>query len=366
MSTTGLHQEPLDVLAQLGCWLHNGRRVALATVVQTWGSSPRPEGSHLAVDGEGNFVGSVSGGCIEGAVVAEALEIIAGAKPRLLEFGVSDDQAWEVGLSCGGAIHVYVESVDAQTIEQLLAARAQKRSVAQVTRLQDGCATLLYDDELRGDLPLDASRLSEARTLLRSGRSGVLQRSESTLFVRSYVPRKRLILVGAVHIAQVLAPMATLAGYEVTVIDPRTAFGRQERFSNVTVSNDWPDEGLEKLALDSQSAVVTLSHDPKIDDPALAVALRSPAFYIGSLGSTRTHARRVERLTALGLGGQLHRIHGPVGIPLGGRAPAEIAVSILAQVIQARHGVAERTDKESVTASTTKTNSTFSLAEYGI
>lgn len=340
-ATEELYQASTDELGQLASWQRSGKRIALATVVQTWGSSPRPVGSHLAVNEEGGFVGSVSGGCIEGAVVGDALEVIETGEPRLLEFGVSDDQAWDVGLSCGGAIHVYVEVPEKGTLSRLLTAREIKKPVARITRLSDDHQTLVYEaglsDELTLSLPLNEECLIEARSMLCSGRSGLLQQADERVFVRSYVPPARMIIVGAVHITQALVPMATLAGYEVTVVEPRTAFARAELFPGIQLVKDWPDEALNALSLDSQTAVVTLSHDPKIDDPALIVALNSPVFYIGCLGSSRTHAKRIERLTEVGLGNQLARINAPVGISLGGRGPAEIAVSILAQVIQARY-----------------------------
>lgn len=340
MSTDQDYQDPVDELAQITTWLRSGNKAALATVVRTWGSSPRPVGSHLAVDETGAMVGSVSGGCIEGAVVTEALEIIECSSPSLvLEFGVSDEQAWEVGLSCGGAIHVYIEAAAETTVNQLLKDRENKRSVATVTGLEDGSQALLYQDILQGNVSLNADELAEAQQLLSQSRSGLLQSSQSQIFVRSYVPKARLIIVGAAHIAQCLAPMATVADFEVTVVDPRSAFASQDRFPGVTLSHEWPDDGLEGLQLDAQTAVVTLSHDLKIDDPALEVALRSPAFYIGALGSKRTHAKRVERLTEMGLADQLQRINAPVGLDLGGRAPAEIAVSILAQIIRARYAL---------------------------
>jgi xanthine dehydrogenase accessory factor len=172
--------------------------------------------------------------------------------------------------------------------------------------------------------------------MLIADRSGVLPESED-LFVRSYARAPRLIVIGAAHISQFLAPMATLAGFDVAVIDPRRAFAAEHRFEGVKLINAWPDEALQDLKLDSTSAVVTLTHDPKLDDPALIAALASPAFYVGALGSTRTHAKRVERLTEAGLGDKVKRIHAPVGLNLGGRAPREIAVSILAQVIQVRY-----------------------------
>jgi len=329
--------EPGEELSQLARWQQEGKKVAIATVVRTWGSSPRPVGSHLVMNEDGAFSGSVSGGCIEAAVIGEAQQVIENGRARMMEFNISDNQAWEVGLTCGGSVHVYVDTVDAQIFSSLLHAYADKRDVALVTNLEDGVKGRIYSDSEEGDLRLNVEQLDEARLLLGAGRSGVLSQAGEELFVRSYVQPLRVIIVGAVHIAQILAPMAMLAGCAVTVVDPRTAFGNAERFPDITLNNDWPDDALEALAIDNQTAIVTLSHDPKIDDPALQVALKSDAFYIGCLGSKRTHAMRVERLTEIGLGDYLGRINAPVGIRLGGRAAAEIAISILAEVIRTRY-----------------------------
>ncbi|HJV27854.1 MAG TPA: methylmalonyl Co-A mutase-associated GTPase MeaB [Aromatoleum sp.] len=330
-----------QLFAQIERWRADGRGVALATVVRTWGSSPRPEGSHLAVEQGSAFVGSVSGGCIEGAVIGEAQDSIADGKARLLEFGVSDEQAWEVGLACGGRVEVLVERVDDALFAPLLAARRAKRPVALVTRLAGGAHALVFDDAVVGELPLDDLQLAETRARLSANRSGPLASregaSEGALFARCHVGAPRMIIVGAVHITQALAPMAAIAGFDVVVVDPRRAFATPERLPNVEVSTEWPDEALERLKPDAQTAIITLTHDPKLDDPALAIALTSPAFYIGSLGSTRTHSKRVARLTEAGLADAIPRIRAPVGLDLGGRAPAEIAVAILAEVIQMRY-----------------------------
>ncbi|WP_407277910.1 methylmalonyl Co-A mutase-associated GTPase MeaB [Aromatoleum evansii] len=330
-----------QIFAQVERWRAESRGVALATVVRTWGSSPRPEGSHLAVEEGGAFVGSVSGGCIEGAVIGEAQDSIADGKARLLEFGVSDEQAWEVGLACGGRVQVLVERVDDELFGPLLTARRAKRPVALVTRLADGAHALVFDDAVAGELALDDTQLAETRARVAANRSGALaagkHANEEPLFARCHVGAPRMIIVGAVHITQALAPMAAIAGFDVVVVDPRRAFATPERLPNVEVSTEWPDEALERLQPDAQTAVITLTHDPKLDDPALTIALASPAFYIGSLGSTRTHAKRVARLTEAGLGEAIPRIRAPVGLDLGGRAPAEIAVAILAEVIQTRH-----------------------------
>jgi xanthine dehydrogenase accessory factor len=187
-----------------------------------------------------------------------------------------------------------------------------------------------------GELALTNEQLAEARSLLASGRCTTLA-SGADLFARAYVPAPRLLIVGAVHIAQALAPMAAAAGFEVIVIDPRGAFASADRFPGVQLSDEWPDEALARLGLDDKTALVALSHDPKLDDPALELALPSTLFYIGALGSRRTHEKRLERLRAAGLGELTGRIHSPVGLDLGGRSPAEIAVSILAEVIQVRY-----------------------------
>lgn len=220
---------------------------------------------------------------------------------------------------------------------RLMAARAAKRPVALITRLSDGAQTLVDAGCAHGDLELTAALDAELQVRFVSGQSGALD-AAGDVFARVYAPAPRLLIVGAVHIAQALAPMAAMAGYEVTIIDPRSAFASTQRFPDVTVTGEWPDEAMERLAPDAQTAVVTLTHDPKLDDPALAAALASPAFYIGALGSKRTHEKRIARLQELGLASDLFaRIHAPVGLDLGGRFPSEIAVSILAQIIRVRY-----------------------------
>jgi len=220
--------------------------------------------------------------------------------------------------------------------ERLRTATAAGASVAVVTRLKDGAQSLFDGERREGTVDLSAEQLTSLRRMLVADRSGVLPGTED-LFVRSYARPPRLIVVGAAHISQFLAPMAALAGFEVVVIDPRRAFASADRFPGVTLIDAWPDQAFETLKLDATTAVVTLTHDPKIDDPALIAALSSPVFYVGALGSKRTHAKRVERLTEVGLGEKAARIHAPVGLDLGGRAPREIAVSILSQVIQVRY-----------------------------
>jgi xanthine dehydrogenase accessory factor len=318
----------IEVLKTARDWREDGRGVAIATVSSTWGSAPFPVGSQLAADDKGNFVGSVSGGCIEGAVIGEAQRSIKDGRIRNLEFSVSDDQAWEVGLACGGTIRVFVEPAPAE-LDAVLEAGEARRSVALTTDLETGAHALYGPGEAPADVR-QAMRDDKSRPLDEHG------------FVRVYNTPRRLAVVGAVHIAQELVPMARQAGFDVTVIDPRQAFASPERFPGVDLSTEWPDAALKALEIDPRTAIVTLTHDPKLDDPALDVALASEAFYVGALGSTRTQAKRVARLTEAGFTqAQIGRIHGPVGLDIRAQSPAEIAVSILAQIIAVQRGAME-------------------------
>ncbi|MAE91342.1 MAG: XdhC/CoxI family protein [Pelagibaca sp.] len=301
-------------------WHREGKGAVLATVIETWGSAPRRVGAQLAISGAGEIEGSVSGGCVEGAVIVEALEALEERGARELEFGVSDGDAFAVGLACGGTIRVLVEPVGSVLPEALLAdlcaARAARAPVAYVVDLDTGARRLERDG---------------FETRFRMDRSGFEE--DSRTFVAIHNPPLRLIVVGAVHIAQALVPMARIAGYDPAIVDPRETFGAQARFPGETLLNDWPDEAVEQLGLDSRTALVLLTHDPKLDDPALTLALRSGCFYIGALGSTRTHAKRVARMQEAGFSeAEIARIHGPVGLDIGAAGPSEIAVSILAEM----------------------------------
>lgn len=301
-------------------WHRAGNGAVLATVIQTWGSAPRRVGAQLAISGNGDIAGSVSGGCVEGAVVVEALEALEAGEARELEFGVSDDDAFAVGLACGGTIRILVEPVGAVLPEALLndlvAYRTARTPVAYQVNL---------DTAQRG------LRTDGHETRFRMDRSGFEE--DSRTFVCIHNPPLRLIIVGAVHIAQALVPMARIAGYDPMIIDPRESFASAARFPGETLLHDWPDAAVQALGLDGRTALVLLTHDPKLDDPALEQALAAECFYIGALGSTRTHAKRVARLTDSGFAPeQIARIHGPVGLDIGASGPAEIAVSILAQM----------------------------------
>lgn len=227
-----------------------------------------------------------------------------------------------------------------EVLAALNAARAAARQACLVRFLGDGRTSLVVDGSVTAGEALDDATLDAAREALRKDRSGTLETPHGALFLQVFNPPLRLIVVGAVHITQALAPMAELAGYDVTVVDPRRAFATDERFPGVEVSQDWPDEALERLRPDRRTAIVTLTHDPKLDDPALDVALRSEAFYVAALGSRRTHAARVERLRQLGHDeAAIARIHGPAGLDIGAVSPAEIAISVLAEMTRVlRHG----------------------------
>lgn len=307
-------------------WHRKGTGAALATVVETWGSAPRRVGAQLAIGGDGRIEGSVSGGCVEGAVIVEALEAIEEGDARLLEFGVSDEDAFAVGLACGGTIRVLVEPIGSVLTEQMLSdlvqARSTREAVTYVVNMDTG-----HRELRRGAYP----------ERMRMDRSGFEEDGQT--FVAVHNPPLRLIVVGAVHIAQALVPMARIAGYDPVIIDPREAFASESRFPGETLMTDWPDEAVAQLGLDPRTALVLLTHDPKLDDPALQAALKANVFYIGALGSTRTHAKRVTRMQEAGFSdAEIAQIHGPIGLDIGAAGPSEIAVSILAEMTAVLRG----------------------------
>ncbi|GGA55590.1 XdhC family protein [Sphingomonas psychrolutea] len=296
-----------SVLTAAAQW--KGEPLALATVVSTWGSAPRPRGSHMLVHADGRFEGSVSGGCVESDILATAAEVIAGAPFQLKNYGVADAAAWEVGLPCGGEIAVLVQPVSAEGFDPELFDRIAEAQAA--------------------------GKALSVSTDLASGQSS-LRPFEGAAFVNRYDPPRRLLIVGAVQIAQALAGLARELGIATTVIDPRARFLTEERFPGVTLDDRWPDEAVEALDPGLASAVVTLSHDTKIDDPGLIAALARPTAYVGALGSRRSHAARRERLASAGVSqADLDRIDAPVGLDIGAIGPAEIALSIAAAMVAA-------------------------------
>ena len=335
-----------DVLDDIERWRSEGKRVALATVVATWGSAPRAVGGKMAVAEGRQIAGSVSGGCVENAVAEAAGEVLRSGRPRLLKFGVSDDTAWSVGLACGGAIEVFVEPLADAAYGLVRDAVRAERSVAITTVIQGPAEhvgrklVLTADGRTAGDLgnPIDR----ETRNALTDGRSRRASIGEDELFVDVLLPSPRLVVVGGVHIAVALVKLASALGWRTVLVDPREAFGNRARFPGVDeILSEWPDAALGRLALNENTAVAILTHDPKLDDPAVTAALASPAFYVGALGSTRTQEKRRKRLLEAGVSEEgLARLHAPIGLDLGGRAPEEIALSVMAQIVAVRHGKA--------------------------
>ena len=307
-------------------WYRDGG-AGIATVVQTWGSAPRPTGSQLAISGNGEIAGSVSGGCVEGAVIAEALEAMETGDPRIVEFGVSDEDAFAVGLACGGKIRILVESIgngdglSESLLEQIVMARRNRKAVALMTDTVNWKRKIAW--------PRGVSAGNDLGVRFRLDQSGF----EGEWFVNIYNPPLRMIVVGGVHIAQPLLKMARISGFDTVLIDPREAFASKSRFPDERIIYDWPDEAVLAEAPDSGTAVVTLTHDPKIDDPAILATLQTDAFYLGCLGSKRTHAKRLERLKTEGVeAGKIRRIDAPVGLDIGARSPSEIAIAIMAEI----------------------------------
>lgn len=334
-----------DVLQDLDRWLDEGKAVALATVIQTWGSSPRAVGARMAVTQAGEIAGSVSGGCVEAAVAETAIQVLATGRPRRLHFGVADETAWEVGLACGGQIDVFVQPLEAPFYRLWRAALEQPGAFAIATLLseapQRGGQALLVRPDGRVEGSLETARpqlVQAALQALQLGRSAQTTVGDWEIFCEVVLPPPTLVMVGGVHIAVALAALARTLGYRTIVIDPRRSFGSLARFPHVDrLIQAWPDEALAQIELDSSTAVAMLTHDPKLDDPALKVALPSSAFYVGALGSQKTQQARRERLLAQGLDpALLARLRGPIGLDIGAQTPEEIALSILAEVVAAR------------------------------
>ena len=336
-------RETAELLQAAQAWRDGGRKVAVATVVKTWGSAPRPVGARMVAADDGAFAGSVSGGCVEGAVMEAAREVMDSGIPQLLHFGVADETAWEVGLSCGGEMEILAEPFCADRANraaELIRAVESRAPRLMLTSLPDGAQRLLSPDpdDSNGDFPPDIAR--DALALLRDGKEArILENNGRRFFAEPFHPPRRLILIGGAHIAQALVPLARGAEFHPIVIDPRKAWASAERFPDALVLNQWPDNALAKIGLDSGTALAALTHDPKIDDPALICALRAaaPPRYVGALGGKRTNEKRRARLREeAGLtDAQLNRIHAPIGLNIGASTAFEIALSIAAEIVAA-------------------------------
>ncbi len=340
-----------ELISEIDQWLADGRTpIALATVIQTWGSAPRRTGAKMAVNAIGEMVGSVSGGCVEGAVVEAAQQTLADGRPQLLHFGVADETAWEVGLACGGTIDVFVETLDAAAyaFQRQLITQNEAGAVVTIIRGPDKWAgkKLLVEADGRPQNSfspeLDKAAVEQAQKL--AAPQAIQLTAEIEAFVDAVRPSPSLIMVGGVHIAIPLAIYAKTLGYKTIVIDPRRAFASDARFPHVDeLIAAWPQKAFAGMKLTRDTAVALLTHDPKIDDPALEAVLDSPVFYIGALGSKKTHAKRSQRLRDKGFSDQqIGRIHGPIGLNIHAATPAEIALAIMAEVVQIRNGSIHR------------------------
>ncbi|HLH70339.1 MAG TPA: XdhC/CoxI family protein [Candidatus Dormibacteraeota bacterium] len=343
-----------DILDQVETWLAAGRRVALATVIATERSAPHDPGAAMAVSEQGEVIGSVSGGCVEGAVVEEALEVLEQGEPRQLTYGIADELALTVGLTCGGTIRLFVEPLSwGALFERLARAIRAEQPAALVTEIQGpqpGAKLLVGPDWAEGELApreLQDRVMQEARSLLAAGltaqraygRLGEARRREVEVFVRSFAPPARMYVFGATDFARATAQIGKFLGYRVTVCDARGTFVTRARFPEADeLVVRWPDEFLAEAPVDERTVICILTHDPKFDVPLLQAALRTPAAYIGAMGSRQTDQERTRKLQEAGISeAELARIHGPIGLDIGARTPGEVAVAIAGEIIALRH-----------------------------
>lgn len=332
-----------DIIDAVSPWLGAGERVAVATVIAVHRSAPRPPGAKMAVSESGAIAGAVSGGCVEGAVVEVAEQVLRDGIPRTRHFGFADEVAWDVGLPCGGEIDVYVEGWDH---DRMAAAARVGRRAARVTVLDASRRALVVDADgasegSLGDADLDAEAAIAARELLWAERSERRALTKAEVFIDVVAPPPRLVVVGAVDFAAAVCSVARAAGFRCFVVDPRSRFATVERFPDAErVIAGWPEDAFEQLGgLDPATSVAVLTHDPKLDDAALLAALGSKAGYVGAMGSRAAQAVRRARLEASGMSEEaLDRLAAPIGLDLGAMTAEETALSIVAEIVALRHG----------------------------
>ncbi len=321
-----------DVLDTLERWVADGLRVATATVIRTERSAPREPGAVLAVSERGEVAGSVTGGCVEPAVYEEAREVLAGGAPRLRAYGIADEEAFEVGLPCGGTVHIFVDALDPELVAPIAAdVRAEKPIALAIT---------LTGPEAGAKRLVRPGDEDEASALLARGETGVVYAEGEQVFISSFAPRPRMYVFGAIDHAAAVARIGRFLGYRVTVCDARARFVTPERIPDVDeLVVEWPDRFLARAPVDERTAIVVLTHDHKFDVPLLKVALGTPAAYIGAMGSRRTTEERAALLREQGVSeDELVRIHAPIGLDLGARTPQEVAVAVAAELIAVTRG----------------------------
>ncbi len=340
-----------EILQPMRTWFDQDKEVALATVVEIYGSAPRGLGAKMAVNQDSLMAGSVSGGCVEGAVVAEAIKVLRKGEPKLLHYGITQDQAISVGLACGGTIEVWVEKLSLEEYDRIEKDLLEDRLVLRVTILTGkamGESLYIYSDGDQIGKISNSGAAAKIQGLLpevlrsqQSIRKAIEVDDEAVeVFFDVLAPSPKLLIVGAVHIAIPLVEYAKILGFHTTVIDPRSAFSNVERFPHVDqLVKEWPQEYLGKYPWDEGTYLVVVSHDDKLDVPALEIACRKPARYIGALGSKKTFANHVRDLKEAGVSDeQIARIHSPIGLDLAARGPEEIALAIIAEMVAVRNG----------------------------
>jgi xanthine dehydrogenase accessory factor len=348
-----------DILPDLDNWRAKNHPIAVATVIQTWGSSPRRAGAKMALTPDGKITGSVSGGCVEGAVFEAGVDVLKSNRSQLLHFGVADETAWEVGLACGGSIDIFVKPLDLEMFKPLRSILVNEQSAVLVTLVKAsderlGREMLIRDDgDVIGNISeeWDPKIVELASESLNQGESRRATLSDEVeIFMEVISPPPTLIAIGGVHITIALVTLAKTLGYRTIVVDPRSAFGNETRFPHVDqLIQTWPQDAFQQIPITRSTAIAMLTHDPKLDDPALKIALPSPAFYVGALGSKTTQAKRRQRLLKDGLTeSQLERLHGPIGLDIGAGTPEEIAMSIMAEIVAARNRTSQKEHKKAV------------------
>ncbi len=326
-----------ELLDTLDAWRREGMRVGRAMVIRTYGSAPRPEGAALLYAADGRIAGSVSGGCVEGAAAEEIAKSFETGRSEVVRYGITDEQAWSVGLACGGNIEVLIEpSIPAEAE----AAARSAGGAAVVTDLADGHRFTILETDSSDPAGVPADVIAAARESLLRGTSRLYESDARQFFIEAYPVPPRIVIVGAVEIARTLVRLARELGFVTIVVDGRAAFATRERFPDADeLVVGWLDEVADRIGLNANDAVAVLAHDPKLDDPALIEAFRRGCRYVGALGSRKTQGDRRERLKGVGVSdADIARLHGPIGLDLGGRSPAETALAVLAEIVAVRYG----------------------------